>query len=142
MFRAFWDSSSLTPLCVVQGSTEVARALSSQYEQVVWWATPVEMSSSFARLVRLGQISSNSQAMALVTLDRLIEHWREIAPTDALRERAEIFVDRFGLTAGDALQLAAAWTWSAGHPRNRTFISGDTRLLDSARQLGFSPIAC
>lgn len=142
MLRAFWDSSSLTPLCVVQGSTEIATTLSSQYGQVVWWATRIEMCSSFARLVRLGQISSNSQAMALVALDRLKESWREIAPTDALRERAEIFVDRFGLTAGDSLQLAAAWKWCSGHPRSRTFISGDTRLLDSARQLGFNPIAC
>jgi predicted nucleic acid-binding protein len=100
------------------------------------------MCSSFARMVRLGQISSNSQAMALVTLDRLRESWREIVPTDGLRERAEIFVDRFGLTAGDALQLAAAWMWCSGHPRNRTFISGDARLVDSAKGLGFNPIVC
>jgi predicted nucleic acid-binding protein len=76
-----------------------------------------------------------------VVLDRLRRNWREVAPSDNLRERAEALVDRFPLTAADALQLASALAWCSGHPRNRPFISGDAQLLVAAGRLGFKAIA-
>jgi uncharacterized protein len=140
MARAFWDSSSLVPLCVQQPSTPAALALNKQYQSTVWWAAPVEVRSAVARLVRMGQITLNGQVQALVVLERLRHTWHEILPVVEIRERAEQLIDRFPLRAADALQLAAAWTWCQGHPGKHVFISGDKLLLDAARQLGFTAI--
>lgn len=140
MEPAFWDSSSLVPLCVRQASTPVVQTLQKQYGMVVWWVAPVEVRGAFGRLIRIGQLTPNKHVEAQVRLDYLRRNWREIDPTYHLRERAESLVDRFELTAADAMQLAAALTWCMGHPRNRPFIAGDSHLLDAARASGFQAI--
>ena len=61
---AFWDTSALVPLCVRQGVTPRALALYKSYEAVVWWATPVEIASALARLVRMQQIDAADCAKA------------------------------------------------------------------------------
>ena len=137
MVTAFWDSSAIVSMCTQQPSTASARALTKEFGVVVWWATAVEVRSAIARLIRMRQISSRGQVQAILLLDRLRNDWREIRPTDNVRERAEQLLNRFPLHAADALQLAAAWIWCQGHPRDRRFISGDAQLLDAARKLGF-----
>ncbi|MGA2216757.1 MAG: hypothetical protein ABSG51_01635 [Terracidiphilus sp.] len=140
MEPAFWDSSSLVPLCIQQVSTQLAEALSQQYEIVVWWAAPVEIRSAFARLLRMGRLTSIDMGQAHVVLDDLRINWREIAPSEQIRDEAGRLVDRFPLKAADALQLAAALAWCLGRSKGRAFLSGDTQLLDAARQLGFQAI--
>jgi len=140
MDDAFWDTSSLIPLCVRQRSTPIVQALSAQYQKVVWWSTPVEIRSGFARLARMGQLSPNDQVQALIRLDSMRSDWQEIDPSEALRGQAERLVDRFPLKAADAQQLAAALTWCMGRTEGRAFISGDSQLLDAARQLGFQAV--
>jgi predicted nucleic acid-binding protein len=140
MEPAFWDSSSLVPLCIRQLSTARVQALDAQYVKAVWWGAPVEMRGAFSRLVRMGRLTSNMQVQALVRLDQLRRDWREIDPSEELRERAESLIERFSLKAADALQLAAAWSWCLGRPRNRPFLSGDAQSQDAARQLGFQVI--
>jgi hypothetical protein len=44
------------------------------------------------------------------------------------------------LKAADAQQLAAALAWCIGRTKGRAFISGDSQLLDAARQLGFHAV--
>ncbi|MGB8261354.1 MAG: type II toxin-antitoxin system VapC family toxin [Terracidiphilus sp.] len=140
MEEAFWDSSALVPLCVQQQSTPVVQALAGRYLMVVWWSTPVEIRGAFARLVRMGQLTSNGPVGAQVELENFRSVWQEVPPSEELRAQAERLVDRFPLKAADAQQLAAALTWSFGRPRGRVFISGDAQLLDAARQLGFQAI--
>jgi predicted nucleic acid-binding protein len=140
METAFWDSSSLILLCVRQPTTPKAQVLDGKYLKCAWWCTPVEMRGAFTRLVRMGQLSTNGQVQALVRLDRLRRDWQEVEPSEKLRERAEALVERFSLKGADAFQLAAAWIWCLGRPRNRPFISGDSQLLEAARQLGFNGI--
>ena len=140
MDPAFWDSSSLVPLCVRQSATPKAQTLDMKHPKVVWWSAPVEMQSAFARLARMGRIAPNELVQARVRLDHLRRDWNEVEPSDELRERAEQLVDRFPLKAADALQLSAAWIWCQGRPRSRPFISGDVQLLHAAQQLGFSGI--
>ena len=140
MEYAFWDSSSLVPLCVRQASTPAVQALSKRYGMFVWWAAPVEMRGALARLMRMGELLPAKHVEAQVRLDNLRRNWQEVGPDEHLRDRAESLVDRFSLTAADALQLAAALTWCLGHPHSRPFISGDAHLLDAARQLGFNAI--
>jgi len=110
------------------------------YRMVVSWLAPVEIRGAIARLLRMGLITPNQQVQGLVFLDIYRAEWREIAVTAATRDKAEDFVERFPLRAADAIQLGAAWAWCQGHPRSRPFISGDTQLLDAARQLGFHVI--
>ncbi len=106
----------------------------------VWWSTPVEMRGAFARLVRMGQLSPNDHVQAQVRLDSIRSDWREVDPSEPLREQAERLVDRFPLKAADAQQLAAALVWCIGRPEGRVFISGDSQLLEAARQLGFHAV--
>jgi predicted nucleic acid-binding protein len=140
MEPAFWDSSSMIPLCIRQLATPKAQVADARYLKAVWWCAPVEMRGAFARLVRMGQLTPNEQIQALVRLDQLRRDWLEIEPSGELRDRAESLVERFPLKAADAFQLAAAWIWCLGRPRNRPFISGDLQLLDAARRLGFKAI--
>jgi predicted nucleic acid-binding protein len=140
MEPAFWDSSSLVPLCIRQPSTQLAEALSQQYEIVVWWAAAVEIRGAFARLLRMGQLTSTEMVQAQVALGDLCINWREISPHEQIRNEAERFVDRFPLKAADSFQLAAALVWCLGRPKGRAFLSGDTQLLQTARQLGFQAI--
>jgi predicted nucleic acid-binding protein len=137
---AFWDSSALVPLCLDQSSAGNAKNFIEKYELIVWWAAPVEVHSAFARLRRMKQISEEELAEAYRRLDVLRTDWREIGPSFALRELAEEFPHRYELRAADALQLAAALTWAMHRPQGRPFLSGDQRLLEAARQLGFKTI--
>jgi predicted nucleic acid-binding protein len=140
MEYAFWDSSALVPLCVKQETTPAVESLAAQHRMMVWWAAPVEMRGAFARLLRMRLLSDKEHVEAQVSLDRLRSGWREIAPSEPLRELAERLVDRFTLRAADALQLAAALSWRLGKPNGRAFISGDVQLLAAAGQLGFRAI--
>jgi len=140
MEPAFWDSRSIVPLCAKQLATPVAQALSMRYTMNVWWAAPVEIRGACSRLLRMGQLTSSEHAGAQVRLDELRSEWREVFPTEELRERAQRLVDRFPLKAADALQLAAALAWCLGRPKNRAFISGDKQLLDAAQELSFQTI--
>jgi predicted nucleic acid-binding protein len=142
MDAGFWDSSSIVPLCVRQKATPFAQELGEKHRMVVAWFAPVEIRGGIARLVRTGQITANQQVQGLVFLDIYRADWREIAPSAAMREKAEDFVERFPLRSADALQLASAWAWCLGHPRGRPFISGDAQLLEAAQRLGFKTIGC
>lgn len=138
---AFWDASALIPLCLTMQSVPMADRLFQETFIVVWWATPVEIRSALARLVRMQQASIDELAEACRLLQDLRHDWVEIGPSDTVLSIAEGLPDRFALRAGDALQLAAAYTWVMQRPAGRPFISGDRRLLDAAEQLGFRAMA-
>src|ERR1700733_10111872 len=97
MESAFWDSSSLVPLCVTQPASSVVRALSAQYEIHVWWAAPVEVKSAFARLLRMGLLTQPESAAAQRVLEVLRSNWSEVLPAASLRTEAESYVNRFQL---------------------------------------------
>jgi uncharacterized protein len=134
---AFWDTSALVPLCVTRQSNQEIRELSRQYSFVVWWATPIEARSAFARDLRAGILTIAEHAVALERLAKLQRNWREIRPDDSLRSFAEEFVERYPLRAADALQLAAAYAWSVSRPFRHHLISGDRRLVEAAQAIGF-----
>jgi uncharacterized protein len=138
---AFWDASALMPLCLERQSVPIVDRLFQETFIVVWWATAVEIRSALARLARMQQASTDELAEACRLLHDLRHDWLEIAPSDSVRSMAEDLPDRFGIRAGDALQLAAAYAWTMQRPAGRPFICGDKRLLDAAEQLGFRTIA-
>jgi predicted nucleic acid-binding protein len=134
---AFWDSSALVPLCVSQPLTQAAIALYKTYDAIVWWATPVEIASALARLVRVGQLDpkqwSEAQKLAL-TVGR---EWSVVQPSDSLRTKAIRLVERYDLRAADSLQLAAALAWCEDVPRGRVFLTADQRLREAVSLHGF-----
>ena len=134
---AFWDTSALVPLCVHQSITPRAIALYKTYEAAVWWATPVEIASALARLVRMRRLDSSQWTKARKLAKDLAEGWSVIQPSDALRAEATQLVDRYDLRAADSLQLAAALEWCEDAPQGRVFLTADHRLREAAMLSGF-----
>lgn len=134
---AFWDTSALVPLCVRQPSTGHAVGLYKSYEVIVWWATPVEIASALARLVRMKHLESGDRSEALRLAKNLAESWSVIQPSEALRKRAVGLVEDYDLRAADALQLAAALGWCEDEPQDRVFLTLDQKLREAALRCGF-----
>jgi len=135
---AFWDSSAIVPFCVGQMGSAFASAAMRSKSIVVWWGTPVEVTSAMARLLRSDEISAKSFRSAQARLAELRGMWIEVQPTEQARELAEVLVQRHPLRAADAMQLAAALIWTKGLPRNRVFVCFDGRLAEAAVKEGFS----
>ena len=140
MELAFWDTSALVPLFVPNQASPRVQQLAHRYPPVVWWATSVEARSAFARELRGGSLTSDEHANAQENLKIWKRKWQEVQPSESLRMTAEELLDHYALSAADALQLAAAYTWSDRRPFNRYFIAGDKRLLNVARSVGFRAI--
>lgn len=134
---AFWDTSALVPLCIRQGLTPRAVALYQDYNVVVWWATPVEIASAIARLLRMGQIDSNDYAKARDLAQTLADSWFVVQPSERLRTQATELVHHYALRAADCLQLAAALQWCAGAPQGRVFFTAAQKLREVALRSGF-----
>jgi predicted nucleic acid-binding protein len=136
---AFWDASAIVPLCSSQRATSHGRTLFRDVgRMIVWWGTPVEARSAFARLLREGRLSDSGLATAIRLLDQLGGSWDEIQPSPRVRSLAEQLPDQYGVRAADALQLAAALVWCGERPRRRPFICFDERLTKAATEAGFT----
>jgi predicted nucleic acid-binding protein len=135
---AFWDASALVPLCVGQAGTARAITLYHQYDAVVWWATPVEIASALARLLRMKHLDSGEWGRSRRLATDLADQWAVIRPSDGLRARAAQLVNRYDLSAADALQLAAALEWCGDLPQGKVFIAADQRLREAALLSGFA----
>ena len=138
---AFWDASGLVPLCCFQSQTAEATKTARIYaRQVTWWATPVEVASSFSRLRREANLTHEGKQQALNRLAYLRSRWTEVQPTNEVRETAERLLNVHKLRAADALQLAAALVWCSHQPRGRHFIGADGDLANAAEAEGFTVI--
>lgn len=134
---AFWDASALVPLCIRQGITPSVGSLYESYRVVIWWATPVEIASALARLVRTREIDAGGWAKARQVAVALADEWTVIQPSNALRSNAMELVDRYDLKDADAMQLAAALYWCEDSPRGEIFLTADRRLREAAVLSGF-----
>lgn len=105
---------------------------------LVWWGTPVEITSVLARREREGELSGDDLTAAFATLRELMETWHEIVPTDAVRRTAERLLRTHPLRAADSLQLAAALIASDHDPATLDFVCLDDRLTAAARREGFT----
>jgi len=134
---AFWDASALVPLCVRQSVTLQVIALYKSHDAAVWWATPVEIASAFARLVRMKKLDSSEWTKARKLAKRLSTSWFVVQTTEALRARATEIVDRYDLRTADSFQLAAALEWCEDSPQGRIFLTIDQKLREAAQLSGF-----
>src|SRR5258708_12607877 len=129
---AFWDSSALVPLCVRQEITPRAIALYKIHDAAVWWATPVEIASGLARLLRMKQLDSSDWTKACKLAKKLAGSWSVIQPSGALLARSIQLVERYDLRAADSFQLAAALEWCEDAPQGRVFLTPDHNLTEPA----------
>lgn len=135
---AYWDTSALVPLCVLQDATPAARREHRRYSaKIVWWGTQVEIRSALARLVRDGEIDRAGRETAVKKWMELFQRTREVPPAKRVVDVASELPDQFGVRALDAFQLAAALVWCKEKPRNRPFVSADNRLAEAAQKAGF-----
>lgn len=133
----FWDASALVALCVPGLPQRRLQTLLRDYPPVVWWGTRVEIASALARLRREAVLTPAHYEASRRRLQLLADTWREILPTEPVRDLADREVERHELRTGDAFQLAAALVWCRGFPRRRPFLSNDRRLNRAARAEGF-----
>ncbi|MCA1590523.1 MAG: type II toxin-antitoxin system VapC family toxin [Acidobacteria bacterium] len=138
---AFWDTSALVPLCVFQHASPAAQREHRKYSaKTLWWGTQVEVRSSFARLIRHGDIERDGFETALKKWLAISERAREVPPSLRVLEIASDLPDKYGVRALDAFQLAAALVWCKEKPRNRPFICADHRLGGAASDAGFNVV--
>ena len=135
---AFWDASALVPLCVHQTASAQAQAHLRRLTPVVWWGSMVEVHSAISRLNRTAKLTDIEKKGALTRLDMLSRGWREILPIDQVRNLAGQLLDIHELRAADSLQLAAALTWCQQRPSKRNFVCADHKLVEAAKDAGFS----
>jgi hypothetical protein len=135
----FWDSSAIVPLLVEEPSTGELQALFAKDPLIVaWWGSQVECASALARLERAEALPAESVRQAFARLAALAAGWIEIDPGGELRETAVRFLRVHDLRAGDALQLAAAFTASERRPATLELVCRDDRLARAAEREGFS----
>lgn len=136
---AFWDASAVVPLCCPQvGTTQTRRLRRELKRMTVWWGTPLEARSAFARLVREGHLDAAGRLDAIRRLGQLRGAWDEVSPIERVRSLAEELPDLHGMRAADAAQLAAALVWCRERPKQRPLVCFDERLRSAAAALGFS----
>lgn len=90
---AFWDTSAIVPLCCFQTASQALRRLRRKYEVVTWWASPIEGQSALKRLLRDKEISQAAYNEAVKRLQIQSETWREILPTEKVRELAKNLIE-------------------------------------------------
>ena len=83
---AFWDTSGIILVCVPGQRVSAASRLLGQEPGVVWWATRVEVRSVLERLRKERALSPRAYDASGKRLHALLGSWREILPTDPLRE--------------------------------------------------------
>jgi predicted nucleic acid-binding protein len=135
----FWDSSALVALTARDKHLErVEPLVREDRKMAVWWSARVECVSGFRSRVRAGVLSARGEAQAAARLDALAREWTEIQPAAAVRNAAERLVRQHVLSAGDALQLAAALDWAGEVTTGLEMVAFDQRLADAARIEGFA----
>jgi predicted nucleic acid-binding protein len=135
----FWDASALFPLLVEESCTPTARSLLKADETVyVWWGTLIECAAALARRLREGGLDAEQYRRAMKALVTASDGWRGVAPEESMREDAVRFVRSYPIRAGDALQLAAGFSWARRRPGGHEFVCLDRKLREAAQNEGFA----
>ena len=133
----FWDSSALVPLVMEQGaSNQMLKVSATDKIKAYWWGSRVECASALARLEREGADPDKIEA-AFRNLEGMLVAGGEVMPSESIQTNAIRILRMHPLRAGDALQLAAAFHASEGHPPSLEFVCLDARLCLAAAKEGF-----
>lgn len=137
----FWDTSAVLPLLIGEDATKSAQTLyRADPTMVVAWTTVIECGSAIARAEHEGLLDTKGATVALARLDELATRWREVEPSNDLREICRRLLRAHRLRASDAVQLASATIASERRPESLTFFALDQRLVSAAMKEGFKVI--
>lgn len=133
----YWDTSALIPLVVEEKrSREMEELFHSDESVATWWGTRIECLSGIRRKEREGHLGAEEANRACAALETLADDWAEVRPVVEVRMTASRLLAVHPLSAGDAVQLAAALRWAGGMSEGAEMISLDTRLRDVASREG------
>lgn len=139
---AFWDTSAIIPLVCSQEFSARARRLRQSFKiPIIWWGTPVEVYSGIDRLNREEMLTGGELRDATLKWRQLYVRARKVKPDEKILELAVGIPALHNLRALDAFQLAAALRWCDERPRNRPFVSADSRLSEAANDAGFNVVS-
>ena len=134
----FWDSSAIIPLCIDEPRTRLIQDIIKKDESmVVWWGSPIECFSAFARLRRDNILNVSEEEQMRQIIHMLSTSWTEIEPSQDIRDMAARLLRIHPLRAADSLQLTAALIWAGKNPKGHRFVSLDKRLREAAMKEGF-----
>ncbi|HEY9084525.1 MAG TPA: type II toxin-antitoxin system VapC family toxin [Candidatus Tyrphobacter sp.] len=145
MAAYFVDTSALVKLYVREpGTAEMLQIVGSEETHALALAsvTPLELRSAVRRRERAGDLSSEVASQILERFTAQFETRFERVPVnEPLVEQALGLVDRHGLRAYDAVQLAACLQWkSSGMAGDPIFACADGALLAAARAEGVATL--
>jgi len=134
----FWDTSALVPLLVHEAATKAMRAhFAADPIVLVAWTTPVECASAIARAEHDGLLTPGEAGTAFSRLDELLTLWREVEPSNDVRDLARRLLRVHRLRAADAVQLASATVAADRRPASLNIVTLDDRLAAAAAKEGF-----
>jgi predicted nucleic acid-binding protein len=135
----FWDTSAIVPLIVREDATDAALAChEADPTVIVAWTTMVECASAIARAEHDRHLTQEEATGAFARLDALAQGWREVEPSDELREVARRLLRAHRLRAADAIPLAAATLAAERRPASLTVVTFDDRVETAALREGFT----
>lgn len=143
---SFWDSSALVKLLAEEENSAAALKLFDAETQagdelVVWWATRLEMVHASARRTRERALSEDAAVSVMEDLELLSGIWREVLPSQTVRDEAERLLKAHALRMADSLQLAAAIAFARYWRSAPSFVTYDKGLARVAGLEGFSVLA-
>lgn len=134
----FWDTSAIVPLLVDEPATSaVQKTYRDDPIVLVAWTTAVECASAIARAEHEDLINPAGATAAFDRLDDLAGAWREVEPSQEVRDAARRLLRVHRLRAADAVQLGSAIVASQHKPGSLVLVTLDDRLAAIARREGF-----
>jgi len=134
----YWDTSSLIPLMIREGTSARMRQLIDEDLNVVTSAlTSVEVASASWRRRHDGKLSAAAHQLADALFADLSQTWLEIPVSIDVIHNAISLLSRHRLRAADAVQLGSYMT-AAGTTRGLPFVTLDGALAVAARAEGFT----
>lgn len=97
----------------------------------------VEVMSALARAERSGDITAQRRLAAERLFESIENKFTIIHSEQRVAEIARTLPAKHGLTTLDSLQLASALVWCKEYPKNKDFVTGDSRLSKAAESAGF-----
>jgi len=139
---AFFDSSAIVPLCIVQEASQTARQLYRAFtKHVVAWTTLIEATGAIYRAISVGGLTQSNAKRGLDRLTQLEGRWTELAADVRVRIIALDLLRTRDLRSQDAIQLASALVWCKEKASHRSFVCFDRKLAAAAAAAGFDVLA-
>jgi predicted nucleic acid-binding protein len=129
------------PFLVYEAATDAVRTLHDADPVIaVAWTTLVECASAVARAAHDGVLTVEQSTEAFARLDELAGLWREVEPSNEVRDLARRLLRVHRLRSADAIQLAAATLAAERRPPSLPLVTLDERLEAVALKEGFPVI--